>query len=209
MKDHETQMFTRFQVEIAHHEMTVVYDDGVNRNIRFARPGTYACSFNIVTWDGYLCYTGDMGSYVFSRLPDMFEFFRGRTDGRIDFGYWAEKVVAADKSDGIKRFSTDRFNALATERFKEFAEAQFLTKDEREELWDEVDRWVLNSDEHDAIHATETFRWTDKMGRQHRVFDDFFYDHACKEYTGRFLWCCFALRWAIATYDKSKLAEAR
>ena len=29
-------------------------------------------TFDIVTWPGYLCYSGDMGCFVFTRLPDMF-----------------------------------------------------------------------------------------------------------------------------------------
>ena len=65
-----------FLRDVAEHEMIVVRDDGVHRHIRFKKPGTSCMHFDLITWPGYLCYTGDMGTYVFSRLTDMFEFFR-------------------------------------------------------------------------------------------------------------------------------------
>lgn len=50
----------------------------------------------------YLCYTGDMGTYVFQRLTDMFEFFRTdreykkRNGGKlaVNLSYWGEKLQA-------------------------------------------------------------------------------------------------------------------
>lgn len=65
-----------FLADVAAHQIHVLRDDGVHRHIRFKRPGTYCMQFDLITWPGYLCYTGDMGTYVFNRLEDMFEFFR-------------------------------------------------------------------------------------------------------------------------------------
>ena len=65
-----------FLKDVAEHQMTVLRDDGVNRHVQFRRPGTICMGFELITWPGYLCYTGDMGTYVFRRLEDMFEFFR-------------------------------------------------------------------------------------------------------------------------------------
>src|SRR5690606_1795679 len=90
------------------HEMTVLLDDGLYRHLRFARPDSYCMSFSLVTWPGYLAYSGDMGNFVFTRLPDMFAFFRGPLDS-MSRDYWAEKCVAADTSDGIRRFSVELF----------------------------------------------------------------------------------------------------
>lgn len=69
----DIETFTR---DIAKHEIEVIRDDGVDRHLRFRRPGTMSMHFDILTWPGYLCYTGDMGSYVFRRTEDMLEFFR-------------------------------------------------------------------------------------------------------------------------------------
>ena len=52
--------------------MIVLRDDGVYRHIRFKKPGTGCMHFDLVTWPGYLCYSGDMGCYVFCRLNARF-----------------------------------------------------------------------------------------------------------------------------------------
>ena len=83
-----------FLQDVAQHQIHVIRDDGVYRHVRFKRPDTYCSHFDLITWPGHLCYTGDMGTYVFTRLRDMFDFFR-RPDNekwhRIDRRYWAEK----------------------------------------------------------------------------------------------------------------------
>lgn len=56
-----------FLREVSQHSMTVIRDDGVNRHLRFRRPETNCMGFDLITWAGHLCYTGDMGTYVFSR----------------------------------------------------------------------------------------------------------------------------------------------
>ena len=58
----------RFQHDIATHQVVILRDDGVYRHIRFKRPTTMCMHFDLVTWPGYLCYSGDMGCFVFSRL---------------------------------------------------------------------------------------------------------------------------------------------
>lgn len=66
----------RFLGDVAKHQMTILRDDGVNRHVRFKQPNSSNMFFDLITWPGCLCYTGDMGTYVFRRLEDMFEFFR-------------------------------------------------------------------------------------------------------------------------------------
>lgn len=71
----------RFLQDVADHKMTVVMDNGVYRHLRFANSDSKLAFnqwFDIVTWPGFLAYSGDMGCFVFSRLKDMFEFFRAR-----------------------------------------------------------------------------------------------------------------------------------
>lgn len=82
----------RFLRDVAKHEMTVIRDDGVHRHIRFKQPDSGMMFFDLITWPGFLCYCGDMGTYVFQRTQDMFGFFRknGRLDG-IDRRYWPKR----------------------------------------------------------------------------------------------------------------------
>ena len=65
-----------FLRDVQQHQIQVIRHDGVNRHIRFKRPGSMSYYFDLITWPGHLCYTGDMGTYVFRRMDDMFEFFR-------------------------------------------------------------------------------------------------------------------------------------
>lgn len=95
----QEQAEQHFPRDIAEHKLTVKHHDGLYRHLYFGRPGTGTMSFSITTWPGHLAYTGDMGDYVFCRLDDMLQFFR--TDRAPNYGYWAEKVVAQDKSDGV------------------------------------------------------------------------------------------------------------
>ena len=81
-----------FERDIGKHEMQIIRDDGVFRHVRFKRPDTICMYFDLITWPGCLCYTGDMGTYVFQRLEDMFVFFRRYPDyeqGNMSMGYWA------------------------------------------------------------------------------------------------------------------------
>lgn len=107
------EAFTR---DTAAHEITILEDDGLYRHVRFQGryPDDYKVPefrgkkhifyyFDLVTWPGSLVIRGDMESYLFTRLDDMFEFFR---DHKPNPGYWAEKLPAAMRED-TKRYSED------------------------------------------------------------------------------------------------------
>ena len=103
-----------FGRDIAQHELQILRDDGLYRHLRCSRPETYCFGFDIVTWPGYLAYVGDMGSYVFSRVEDMFTFFGGDTTRSIDYRYWAEKI----QGGGVRpaeQFSDTAFAAAVKE----------------------------------------------------------------------------------------------
>jgi hypothetical protein len=203
-----------FLKSVKDHGIEVIRDDGVNRHIRFRKPGTMCMHFDLITWPGYLCYTGDMGTYVFSRLEDMFEFFR-RRDGSytIDFRYWAEKLQAVDSSSGkgsATEFSPERFTRVINDyRLRWIRDArQSLTKDQRRELWEAVDEEVLSGydeSEHGMYARANDFSWSVKLDGRHfnYRFTDL-WDHRFTEYTHHFIWCCRALAWGIRKYDESK-----
>jgi hypothetical protein len=113
----------RFLKDVEHHEMTIMLDDGVFRSIRFAKPNDSNLHFTLTTWNGYLGYTGDMGCFVFSRMSDMFEFFRPRNPEsplRINPGYWSEKIQATDWRGGHEEYSREAFTAELEEQVQSF-----------------------------------------------------------------------------------------
>lgn len=187
----------RFLKDIVDHEMTVIRDDinGINRHIRFRKPGTGIYGFDLVTWPGVLCYTGDMGTFVFSRIEDMFQFFRGKLFS-ISTGYWAEKVIASGR-DGIRQYSPDMFISAVEEYFKDLRED--LPQDETEALHERLKDEVLSmayDGEYPAMLAAMDFEHEGEL-----VLQDF-WEANVEEFTPTFLWCCHAIQWGISVYDK-------
>lgn len=206
------QEFERFQRDVAEHAVSVLRDDGLYRHLRCRRGDSYTYGFDVITWPGYLCYTGDMGSFVFARIPDMFEFFRGRRKAVVDRRYLAEKAVAVDKPDGIRAYSEDLFKAAVKADFDSFVEGDGLTPEQAADLWRQIEDDVLSCGDdrhgHDAVEAAMTFRWVpEQLGlTQGREVFPFFYEHRLEEFTTRFWWCCYAVPWAIEQYDATKTA---
>jgi hypothetical protein len=219
---------TRFLQDVAEHQMVVIRDDGVNRHIRFKRPDTSCYYFDLITWPGCLCYTGDMGTFVFSRTRDMFEFFR--TDrkyaaqrGRalaINLSYWGEKLIAVDangtNSGGkAKEFDAAKFaqviNEYRVEWMRRGKEEGTLDKEQRRELWERVQEEVLDrihDGEHYATTAAYEFSFNNEPYEYSSrkpvwQFDDLF-ERDFTDYTHAFVWCCYALAWSIKQYDDAK-----
>lgn len=199
-----------FLRDVAHHQMTVLRDDGVYRHVRFSVPGSPHMRFDLITWPWHLCYTGDMGTYVFVRLEDMFEFFRTRpsdTGGlHINPGYWAEKCCAADR-DGIKEYSADRFRAVIADQIEEWG-TEHEWGEMPEELREEIDDVLSSADEGEyaAREAVRDFSYDDDVYGKFEFSD--FWETSLSEYTFRFIWCCYALSWGIRTYDAASTNDA-
>lgn len=184
-----------FLKDVAQHRMTIVRDDGNHRHVIFAKPGTYCQRFELITWPGHLCYSGDMGTFVFRRLEDMFAFFRDdRPDNgklRINLGYWAEKLEAADRSGGAQQWSEDKFREVLEGYLND--EDRPASPELREAVEEQVFAY-LGDGEH------ESYRVASQFTHDGFSFTDL-WDHDFKEYTYRFIWCCFALAWGIKQYD--------
>lgn len=199
---------TRFIGDVDHHEMKVIRDDGVNRHIRFARPGSSCMHFDLITWPGYLCYAGDMGTYVFSRLDDMFEFFRTDRNYKLRDGkmlainpqYWGEKLQAVDRGDGFMKYSSEVFHKIVNDIVDHYIKDSELSEEDSEELRAAVKEDVLDNDqcEQEAYEAARDFKHD---GLEFRDF----WEHDLKDYSFRFMWCCYALAWGIKKYDDAKV----
>ena len=202
----------RFLADVRDHAIQIIRDDGVYRHVRFKRPNSNCMGFELITWPGMLCYTGDMGTYVFSRLNDMFNFFRMPQDQLfdIDFRYWAEKVEGQDKWDGLREWDEDSFKKEIRRQKGRLALAwhKKLKEDQFEDLMRELDDVVNSSDEIEAVQRVRDFHFTywDDQGEMRSIYldtDDF---PSCKKYSYRFTWCCHALAWGIAQYDAQRPA---
>lgn len=174
----------RFEADTAKHELTVLHNDGLYRHLRFRQPDTSIYWFDVVTWPGNLTIRGDMGTFVFTRLEDMFEFFRG--DVGINPGYWGEKVTAGE----ITRYDEDYARQAAQEYLDEWAEHEGDTDRVRyaRRLLQE-----LIADDDSADEAN--FRLG--LSRIGDPFGDFWWEADLCPHTVQFLWCCWAVRHAV------------
>ena len=183
--------------DIKDHRMQVIQDNGVFRHIRMAKPGTMNMHFNITTTPGYLIYTGDMGSFVFSRVHDMFNFMDidwGRKVPTIDYRYWGQKCEAADKHGGIEEYDPDSLKAMAVQVFRQHE----FPKDQRMPAWSEFREDILGymgEDEREDICRVMQFEY---LGE--RPCEDFYMDGPFWKHTMRFRWACWVIAHTVRDY---------
>jgi hypothetical protein len=193
----------QFLGDIKNHTLQIILADGVYRHLRFRRPGTVCYGFDIVTWPGYLCFSGDIGCFVFSRVEDMLKFFR---DGgtceplRINPQYWSEKLQATDKNGGYKAFSYERFREVVNQIV---AEDEDATKELKEAVEEMLDSPCGLETAEACYQAVAEFEWE---GEQY--FTDFF-EQSLDEYTFHYIWCCYALVWGVRQYDAAQAANTK
>lgn len=182
----------RFVKDVENHQMQVLVDDDLHRSLLFKQPGTGNLYFRINTWPNHLCISGDMGTFVFSRLPDMFEFFRD--DKEPNLGYWSEKL----ESGTAKKYSAEEAEA------KIFNQLNYEDINAKE--MKAANRYIKQLDLSDELcFFQEIMNWdADEAGFQIDSSDL----GDCKEYTYHFVWCCRAIIWAIQQYDALKAKDA-
>lgn len=221
MKRRQFDTSSRFLVDTALHRLEIIRDDGVYRHLRMQEPGTSCYYYDIITWPGYLTVTGDMGTWTFSRVHDMFNFFGGWT-GEINTGYWSEKLEAgADCSAReflAKKYDHDAFCRSLKDSMSEYLDPSADDQMEDEE-WDDEDdtpdsdkakvREAVRelcrcefSNEWEAYQATYDADWPDRWSAWD-VCDGLTF----KTYTSHFRWVLFAITWAISKYHNTKLVE--
>jgi len=227
----------RFLGDTENHSMEIIKDDGLYRHLKFTNNGSQCYRFDIHTWPGYLCICQDMGTYVFSRVSDMFEFFIMNDNDFnkkhvINPSYWAEKLQSVDRDgargdgNGYEEFSQETFEENVWNDYKNFAE-QYEDEDEEgvteaypedtqtykqmlEELKEALQEEVIDCS-HDgqmrAYDAAMSFRW--ESDNKELKFDMCdFWDYSCTEYTFHYIWILYAIVWGITEYNKVKEPEA-
>lgn len=195
---------SEFLKDVATHKMTILYADGLYRHLKFrASINCWNQWFEIITWPNALTLAGDMGTWTFSRVEDMFTFFRGSADGplKINEGYWAEKLQGGDcygSRAGAMQFDADYFRELL---FRQPRECHSLEADQIEFIERELknDFRRCEDNEHEAVRIAYEFHCeVPGYGRFEFSGSDL---PDGRVYTYRFIWCLYAIVWGIRQWD--------
>jgi hypothetical protein len=205
-------MTPHFTEDIAAHELEICHDVGLYRHLKFCRhpvpyqnPTTIICSFQIFTTPGSLAIAGDMGTYVFARLEDMFRFFDS-PDGRINPEYWSEKVTAQDVHCPVRSYSKARFTEIVLQDFED--RKYDFDPEQQPLLRAAIDAHVLQSpDIYYEDGAREVLRefnfWFQAYGSPKIEFtysEGVTADWVFNDFSHHFLWCLEAIVFGIRRY---------
>ena len=190
----------QFLNDVKNHELTIRQNNGVYRHLTFANPNDCDKYFNITTFPNYLVITGDMGALVFSRLYDMFNFFRS-DDLKINPDYWAEKIQSTSwdaRIESYSEFDLEQAKKNAQEYLNTYLEDNDdLSEEDRASLLEDFELEILRSeDEYEIVEAISNFNFKDFE------FDEFRMDD-CSVYTYSYIWLCYAIAWGIKKFDEA------
>jgi hypothetical protein len=191
----------QFLKDVAKHEMRVELDAPEHRHVRFQEPKNSNHWFEIVTWPGSLCLRGDMGTWTFSRVTDMFTFFRNK-ELRINESYWAEKLQNGvhGGSGECREFSAGLFKEQVLSRL----DGWDLSPEDLAEVQETLDAEVF-TDESGEFGMSEHYRKLYEFDCKGVSFDCEMPEG--KHYTYHFVWCLYAIVWGIQQYDAMKAAD--
>ena len=204
-----------FEKDIANHELKIIVDSGVNRILEFRnKSGSSNQFFIVMQAKGRICFTGDMGEFVFTNHnDDMLAWFHGN----MSLSYIAEKC----RTGGTKKYCEDtalesiknevgHFCADYIDDYIEYNEKyqsdEFSVEDVieiwNEELCNEVvseidfeNEWTLHDSASDV-----------SITINHNLFEiDISEGIHSEAYTNRFKWCVAAMNKVAELYfDKNK-----
>lgn len=192
MDENRKYAFERFMKDTASHKMETLLDNGMYRHLKFTNGGSSFYRFDLVTWPGHLCACGDMGTFVFMRVDDMFRFFRS-DKGKLDINpsYWAEECQTGKES--LEEYRPEIFRACI-EAWMDEAE---FSMEARKAVAEEV-LSCADYGEYEAIRAALDFEVDGQQG-----FPDF-YECRLRDWTFQYLWICYAIVWGIQQYDANQ-----
>lgn len=195
----------RFLKNVKYHAMSVLLDTENYRHIKFRNPKHGFYAFSINTWPGHLAFSGDMGTFVFSRGMDL---FRG-VGGGLD--YISEKVVAADsngrETEGVIKFdhatALESAKRMVIENLK--SKRDEIGKEKRRKIYDEIMGSLEAKCDCEHEWFTAVSDACDAAGLTTEYWETGYQDYMV--FTGRFRWCVEALQWAVKKYDESKKVQ--
>jgi len=198
-----------FLKDVADHQMTVLLDQGLYRHLMFRAPkNSWNHWFEIVTYPNKLVLSGDMGTWVFSRVEDMFTFFRD-DKLRVNLSYWSEKLRngTVGGRDHCEVYDGEYYKANIIERLDGYG----LEPEKKAKVIEELNCLDFD-DEYTIIASIRDFevdleddgKYDDRSLRKKRYtfgFQDV-WEVSMKTYSYHFIWCCYAIVWGIQQYDK-------
>lgn len=213
MTDEYKPTMERFLGDVATHEMQIHLDQDVYRHLEFRQADkSWNHGFHIITTPGRLMISGDMGTWVFCRIPDMFNFFRSPS-GEINLGYWAEKCI--NGTSGGSREAREYNGDVYKSRLIDSLDNYDLTDEKKAMVIEELNE-IDFDDEHGVISQIRDFEvdlYDDDDAPTLRGYDTFQFQDVWEigmtTYSYHFTWCLYAIAWAINQYDKEKSGEVR
>ncbi|MFJ9378862.1 hypothetical protein [Streptomyces sp. NPDC101455] len=201
----------RFASEVEGATITVVKDDGVHRCLSFRFPKASWEWCEVVTWPGALTLRGGLGCWSFTRIEDMFEFFRpSRNATRVNPTYWAKNLVPGSGSE-VKEYAEDRARAYARQAVAAAVEAYGHIRAEDAEEWLFSDYAWAEFDTEAGLMRT-LGRFEGRVDADRPVGDSLEEFTASEfhfpvqgwdlyRYNDWFLISCVVLPWAVEQYD--------
>lgn len=208
----------KFLDDVKNHKMSIVCDNGINRNIIFKRPDSSTYYFQLTTWNNHLCISGDMGTYVFERCQDMFAFFRMDKNDfnfkqdkklQINAGYWHEKLQAEGKHFKSEEFSEELFIQQLKSLLEDFCDGNDIDEEGKQEIWGAIESDASNiSTIEEAVDFINQPDWVESHEENQEAFAEYLQSEpdfgGFEDYTHHFIWCLYAIVWGIKQYDEYK-----
>lgn len=200
------------------HRLTIERDDGVFRSLFFGAPNTGNYHFRLNTWPGHLCISGDIGTYVFSRTYDMFQFHATADDWasmpiEINPHYWAEKLqTGGDSRRSVQNHYIDVPHIVqnVVEAFRQIPRHEFAKWPARRHAFEDLRHEVI-----DSLSEDDSAEYVAGMLDRYTVPDSYLNEYkdislvdgtswewglTRSEYKYGFLICCYAVVWGIKSY---------
>jgi hypothetical protein len=178
--------------DLKNHQVHIKKSDGLYTHYRCRQQDLWCYGFDIITWPGSFCITGDMGTYIFQRTENMMDFM---TSACRSPSYAKEKCVAY--SSPLEVFSFQLFEKDLKERLKnckEYDNSQAnVFEEEIENIIHEI---KANSREQDESFCIELLY--DSL--IYSTYDGDSLDY--RELDWVFLWNLEAIQWFLSNKDK-------
>jgi len=192
----------QFLKDVSDHELQIYLSHGVYRHLRLANPKTNCYSFHLITGPGFLLYRGDMGTFEFEIIHDMFQFFEPDDCEKlfINPDYWSEKIQATDRDGGHREFDREYFEAVIKEESTNYLDSKEVPEeiyiDFREEVKDDILDKLYDMNMGQAIGTAMEFKYEGE-----NPFADI-YEYNFYRPTYHYLWACYAIAWGVQQYRK-------
>jgi len=178
-----------FLKDVEKFEMETLMDVGIHRNLVFRDPKDSNRWFGLNTWPGHLCFYGDMGTFVFYRINDMFQFFTSKSLEQVEdvLAYWGEKVESGE----VKEYSANKAASCVTNYLSDEDNYCHLEK-----VKEDLIPLFTEMGAEGAFNKVYNYQFNDDTG-----FEDVSEWFDPMVYTPRFVWACHAISWGVQKYS--------